>query len=160
MDIANSGPLGFAAGNSEATYAVWVKTTTGTGGIISASCSCNGYYRIALDLTGGKPVFSFREFNNYAGTVGSAAGGQAVNNGQWHHIAATRDAGHRVRVYVDGILTGSGTDAVTTPILIDRAAVGTNLMTWRRIAGNVDDVRIYSLALTEEQIAALASGSQ
>jgi hypothetical protein len=33
-------------------------------------------------------------------------------------------------------------------------------MTWRRIAGNVDDVRIYSLALTEEQIAALASGSQ
>ena len=45
-----------------------------------------------------------------AGNMAGAKSANPINDGQWHHIALTRDATTgAVQVYVDGVLSGSAT---------------------------------------------------
>lgn len=71
----------------------------------------------------------------------------AINTGQWVHVAAVRDAtvpaSKQLRVYVNGVLSGSTTDTTTgslangQAVWIGRYNAGTRLLT-----GDVDMVRI------------------
>jgi MYXO-CTERM domain-containing protein len=102
-------------------------------------------------------------------TAKSVAGGWVQLNaaampsdGKWHHLAATIDAA-AVTIYFDGAPLGTMAD--TQPILYDlgpdvwigRHGSGTM---GRDFDGNVDEVAIWSRALTPAQVAALAAGSQ
>jgi hypothetical protein len=68
----------------------------------------------------------------------------ATNDGQWHHYVITSD-GATLKLYVDGLLHGSAAAAVSG--VMNRLSVGA-------VDGVVDDVAIYTTALSATQVAA------
>ena len=71
--------------------------------------------------------------------------------GRWHHIAGTFD-GSSFNIYVNGVLEGS----VLHPGVHDDASgilIGARSGARNYFAGEMDDVRLYSKALTEQEIA-------
>ncbi|WP_243471520.1 LamG-like jellyroll fold domain-containing protein [Winogradskyella sp. MH6] len=71
---------------------------------------------------------------------------------EWHHVAAIYD-GSMVSIYIDGVLDKSAikTAPVTTTdsFLIAAAGKGT---TTQHFGGNIDEVRVWNTALTEDQL--------
>lgn len=57
----------------------------------------------ALFATGGSLYFRFTN----TGSTLDATGAFAPSAGTWYHIAADRDAAHKFRLYVDGVMIGS-----------------------------------------------------
>lgn len=101
------------------------------------------------------PVFGFStSTDNWQGYY---ATGTSLQTGSWYHLAATFDnAADTVNVYVDGQLAQSFSttlEPVTNSgdVLLGRSAIGEY---W---PGVLDDVRIYDVALTAEEIAELAA---
>jgi hypothetical protein len=88
-------------------------------------------------------------------TIQSAA---AVNDGYWHHIAATRDSTTgAMNLYVDGVREAGGTGAVGSLAGPSRILVGSmNLVAGKYLRGYFDDIRFYNTVLTREEIALLA----
>jgi len=89
---------------------------------------------------------------------GSVRGKRNVNNGKWHYIAGVYD-GTKTYQYVDGELdvSASATGSIDTngwEVLIGENAEQTG----REWNGLMDDVRIYSYALSEDEIKALYAG--
>jgi hypothetical protein len=97
-------------------------------------------------------------WNAYGLTDAPVDSGRIISDGEWHHAVVTYD-GESSTLYVDGELIGS------------QAAVGVWNGPWylgyigafigeRHFNGLIDDVRIYSRVLTEEEIAELAAGTE
>jgi hypothetical protein len=92
-------------------------------------------------------------FSRYNGTTGATEvwGATTLANWTWYHVAATYD-GTTMRLYVNGQLDGSGGSTVsvqnhTFPLKIGGRSNGAN-----HFGGWIDDVGIYSTALTATQI--------
>jgi hypothetical protein len=78
----------------------------------------------------------------------------SVNDGNWHHIAATCNNGFK-SLYVDGVL--QGTQIVGTPLVTnnDNVRIGSQIngySTLRAFHGDIDEVRIWNKALTASDI--------
>ena len=95
------------------------------------------------------------------GDSGSLLSTSPVNDGQWHNIAITRDAGTGiVNLYVDGVLNGSstlGTGALTSRFsLIGALSVvasdGVTFTGANYFNGQIDEVRIYNRVLTAQDV--------
>ncbi len=90
-------------------------------------------------------------------TIESTAG--ALSSNAWYHVVATMD-GSREKVYVNGVLVGDEVTSIasitsgTTDVIIGGAQGGGGLHN-----GRIDDVRVYSHALTEQEVNTLATGS-
>jgi tetratricopeptide (TPR) repeat protein len=85
-------------------------------------------------------------------------GNATVGSGQWHHVACVYD-GSKMSIYVDGKLDVSRPQS--GPIATNNfpVCIGENIeLTGRYFNGLIDDVRIYSYALSENEIAAIAAG--
>jgi hypothetical protein len=85
-------------------------------------------------------------------------GSVAVDSGQWHHVACVYD-GSKMSIYVDGKLDDSWEQP--GPIGSNKfpVCIGENIeLTGRYFNGLIDDVRVYTYALSENEIAALAAG--
>jgi hypothetical protein len=104
---------------------------------------------------GAKPRFEFS-----TGDAKVTIDGQAgVNDNRWHHLVAVRNATYSAQLYVDGVLDSSASCApsqntsirTTTPLLIG-AGNGSFY------AGLIDEVRVYSRALSAEEVRQLYSG--
>jgi hypothetical protein len=114
------------------------------GGIISKyqTPGANGY---TLRLTGEQPYSGL----NFDG-VTTATGILALN--QWYHVAAVNDNGTR-RIYLDGIsipLTGT---PHTTQANNDLLTIGRDYNSFARFfKGKIDEVRIWNVVRTEQQI--------
>jgi len=80
----------------------------------------------------------------------------AISTGAWHHAAYTFD-GTTNRLYVDGALVSSSTDAPDkrTPTT---CWIGTLDGTRDLFAGRIDDVHVFETVRTEEQLAAEVPG--
>lgn len=77
----------------------------------------------------------------------------SVNDGNWHHIAATCNNGFK-SLYVDGVL--QGTQIVGTPLVTnnDNVRIGSQIDSYspiRAFHGDIDEVRIWNVARTAEQ---------
>ncbi|MFN8347784.1 MAG: LamG domain-containing protein [Spirosomataceae bacterium] len=114
---------------------------------------------------GGYP-FVVRFFNQTAGgNAGKIAVGRydgingpnitssvTINDGKWHHIAFVKN-GTSLALYIDGVSAGTTTDNCTAPttntslLYIGRRGNGINYF-----KGDIDEVRIRSVALTQAQI--------
>ena len=75
------------------------------------------------------------------------------NDEDWHHLAGTYD-GTTIRWYGDGVELGSMDWELNT---IDKVQVGKRADNANHFPGNVDDARIYSVALSKEEIAYIAT---
>ncbi len=145
------------------TVAMWVKTTdtagtagaqwwngkglvdgeVGGGGADWGTAIVNGKFVIGIGSTGGDSTF---------------ASSVNINNGAWHHVAATRNnTSGAVAVYVDGILRGSGTGATGSRTFPPSLRIGSLQTGNNFLNGTLDDVRLYDRILTVGEIAALVA---
>ena len=151
----------------EFTYSLWVKRSEGDpgdGGLISCERWLPG--SVSFELRDGCPAL--RTFSDLWPNDDLVASNHSLMTGQWHHVAV-RLAVDRLDIYVDGAAaagralaasdivdylrgTESGRGGTLIGALLDDAT-GQK----RRFAGLIDDVRVYSYALSEEEIKALAA---
>ena len=98
-------------------------------------------------LESGSPRFLIAQDGGPEPNVTASA---AVNDGNWHHVAAVRDAENRkLRVYVDYTLAGEVSDTTTTPPTNAQSlVVGAFNTGTRQLEGEMDLVRVSSRALS------------
>jgi hypothetical protein len=73
-----------------------------------------------------------------------------MTDNQWHHVAATWGDG-TVKLFIDGLLNNQA-EYVSTDYVLSHIFLGQMGGGGRRYAGKLDDVRIYSNALTDEEV--------
>ena len=110
--------------------------------------------------TGGGNLTAY--FVDPAGTYHWVTARAVLQSQIWHAVSVTF-AGGRANIYVDGALAASdrfdfaGLSADTSPILVMTAqAQADNPFTYYNAIGAIDDLRLYSRALSPEEILSLA----
>ncbi len=140
------------------TVACWVKTTATAGGpqwyngmgLIDAEVP--GVAKdFGLAMVGGKAAFGVGQ-NDL--TITSAA---TINDGAWHHVAATLDTGNgAMRLYVDGLLSASGTGPTSARTAPSTFTLGSIAGANGFLNGSLDEARLYNKILAVDEIARLA----
>lgn len=83
-----------------------------------------------------------------------------IDDGQWHHVAGVYD-GSKMYLYVDGMLDNSQGASGSINVGAYPVMIGENAQQiGREWNGLIDDVRIYSRALSHAEIAGLAGKTQ
>lgn len=86
------------------------------------------------------------------GSDQNLTGGTSIPDDEWHHVAVIFD-GSQVYIYIDGVLDRNQAKtapvATTDSFLIAAAGKGTTTQHFR---GNIDEVRVWNTALTEDQL--------
>jgi len=121
--------------------------TTIVKGFYSGASNTNYQY---LGYTGGDFRFQFRDNTTTAHVSSSVT--PAV--GQWSHIVATVDGGTSVKIYINGVLTGSGTNSRTISNT-NAVSIGGASSIFGPFDGQIDQVRIYQGAIAQEQVTEL-----
>lgn len=146
---------GFPTGNVPKTISGWIKTSMDSSmqsffGFGTAKSQYN--FQVALDTLNKIRVNGWS--TNYDWTT--PVTGAVICDNKWHHIAVTYDTTTTI-LYIDAVVKGKTTtikyltEASTGKITIGNE---TDLVGWP-VNGAIDDVRIYSRALTAGQIKAL-----
>ena len=149
---AQLGATNIPATNAAVTISTWVNFTNPT----SPSGNQN---IVVLAGAGGNYVQLGARNGTYTvwpSGAGTSVTGPAASAGAWHHVAYTYDGSSVDTLYVDGVAyTGSFShqSGATTAVYL-----GTYSPTSELLNGSLDDVRIYNVALTANQIAQLAAG--
>lgn len=145
--------------SNDFSIAFWVRTTAtgGTGpwynglGLVDGSVAVQTN-DFGVTLVGSKAAFGLGAPDT---TIVSTA---SINNGQWHHVAATRNySSGEMNLYVDGALQATATGPLTA---LDAAAtlrIGSLGTGAGLLAGEIDDVQIYNYPLSVDRVAALAA---
>jgi len=81
---------------------------------------------------------------------------QRITVGQWNHIAIRYTASQQ-RIYINGSLAGQASLSGTPLANNDPLQLGWDQLAGRHFNGNIDELRIYRGALTDSEIAALAT---
>ncbi len=106
-----------------------------------------------LSLSGNAPTMRLRFRLKSSGSTSTLiAGSGTLTPGVWHHAAAVYD-GSFMKLYLDGLEVGAV--AKSGPITTSAASIliGANPpVVYAPFQGDLDDVRVYNVALTEEQI--------
>ena len=145
------------------TVAMWVKTTDTAGSAGAQWWSGKGL--VDGEVGGGGADWGTAIVNGkFVLGVGSASGDTTIassvniNDGTWHHVAATRNnTSGAMQVYVDGVLRGSGTGPTGSRTWPPNLRIGSLQTANNFLNGTLDDVRLYDRILTAGEIAALIS---
>ena len=144
-DYVSLSPVGALAGNN-VTVSMWINMSELGGAwnsILTQSDSIgDGYY---LYTWSGAPAFSVVSESGDA----LASSSENIDWNEWYQLAATND-GSNLRLYVDGVLKGSGSSAGKTGVS-DNAYIGYDYASSTYHSGLIDDVRIYNRALSESE---------
>ncbi len=144
------------AGNTAKSVEAWIKTTANSdpnnGGvqkvIVEMGTQATGT-RFTLNILNSNAIRVEVQGNGINGTT-------AVNDGQWHHVAAVYDplATTKVALYLDGALEASGnlTTAVNTSAT-GNIQIGRRCDALHYFNGSIDEVRVWNVARTAAQIA-------
>jgi prepilin-type N-terminal cleavage/methylation domain-containing protein len=122
------------------TISTWVNTNSHAGAKVLLGQSIKG-----LLLINGRPNFYFTG-SNYA------YGGAALPIGEWYHVTAVvhGDSSVDVDMYIDGTYESTGSHTVNGP---DLGTIGNiSLNGTRAFDGKMFDARVYSKALTDDEI--------
>lgn len=146
------------SGNGARTVEAWINTT--------ANCVPNagGIQQVILDwgtfVTGGRFTLNLLWSNSVRIEVGGSglSGSTAINDGQWHHVAASYDpsvAVNKFKLYIDGQLETQGniTTAVNTGSQYN-VRIGKRTDDVNHFEGAIDEVRIWDAVRTSAEIAA------
>lgn len=96
------------------------------------------------------------------GTVHRSSAANALTPGEWQHVALTWTNGGEPKLYINGLLDQPNTSFVAAsgtltncPQFITGKGAWDSPSSW---SGSLDDVRVFNVALTAEEILALADG--
>ena len=125
---------------------MWIRTTdTGRSRLFSSSYGNTGY--------------SFEISDSHGGALRTYLNGEehtddvSIADGKWHHVVTVRDMGNTVRMYIDGVISYSGSTSVLGFSSSHRTIIGSDPEgSSDHFDGTMDDVRVYNRALTEEEI--------
>ncbi len=147
-------------GNADFTIAAWIKTTNNGVPILSKSNGNTEWEESEKELYVADSEISEADNDGTVEYVGHSCewvrGNTAVDDDQWHHIALTWDADEENGcVYVDGALGteeagfsgGADNDGDTVRIGFSESAHSSG-----NFVGLIDDVAIFDVALTAEQV--------
>lgn len=155
----NMGDVNSVDGVNALTVSAWMKTTGTTEQHLVDKGICQGVvndgpFELGANFfTSGRASFVIYKSGgspNYYPLESSVA----VNDGLWHHISATYD-GSTMRMYVDGIASGQASvpgvilSSTSNALEVGGHCNGGSIL-WK---GSVDDVRIYSRALSPAEVA-------
>ncbi|MEI6124105.1 MAG: LamG-like jellyroll fold domain-containing protein [Bacteroidota bacterium] len=138
--------LGTSLGNfgtSNFTIETGFKTTgTSDKAIIGkrTACSNGNFWNIRI-ISG---LIYFEIMNGTTNSSISSPAGTLYNDGNWHHVAATR-SGIILRLYVDGVLVVQGSSG-TVYNLTNSAALTIGSGPCGNFAGTIDETRIWNIA--------------
>ena len=93
----------------------------------------------------------------FLGSATNLFSNTVLNSGQWYHVAVTYASGNP-KIYIDGLLDNSSSDTITysgTPGANDIGRLHTGAQYFN---GLIDDVNIYSRALSPQEIKQLWNG--
>src|SRR2546430_8577082 len=145
VTVPSSASLGLTTGM---TLEAWVYPTVApTGWRAVIDKDVDGYYLMAASATDDRPAVggTFTAGNQNVMTPS----GLAVNT--WTHLAATFD-GTMVRLYVNGVQVASQAQATPLRTTTGTLQIGADSYAGENFAGRIDEVRIYSRALTAAEI--------
>ena len=147
------------------TISVWVKTTQG--GSILTWGRPGGGQRGSRELRmnigqDGKNSVCYGEYNSDGGWKPVIVKPAKINviDGTWHHLAVVR-TGTSIEHFIDGTAQGSGVTQAGGGDYTDRllmGALGLQKNPSNFFKGQLDDLSVWDMALSAEQIASLAAG--
>lgn len=155
--VSSAYPADFPSGSANYSLALWIKGDPS--GDPSAGIAAWGQLGVdhkcalwRLDAGSGWMMTNWNE-NHYGN-------GQSFCDGVWHHVVWTADTFVN-RVYVDGALVHNWERSKPRSVVLDGTTfnLGFNPATQVAFTGCLDDVRVYSFALSEAQARAVYSGA-
>jgi hypothetical protein len=104
-----------------------------------------------------RPTNGCLDFNHQTGTGdyehSSYTSTSGIEAGTWHHVSVSLVEGGNVNFYVDGAPAGTVPQSGTFGLINDEPVrIGTRKDGWSYFNGLIDDVRIYDIALSAEEI--------
>ena len=129
------------------TMSAWINKGANDGSIVSKRDS--GFttgYDFSINSTG-KLVMSWINSG-----VKSATSSITIPNNEWHHVAVIYD-GTDAKLYIDGVEDTSAASTLITPLATSenfRIATGGSAASY--FEGNIDEVRVWDTALTEDEL--------
>jgi hypothetical protein len=139
----------FAFGTGEFTLEAFVRHTNQTSGSseegpIVAQWRDNGNRAWSLQRFDEAPAKFGIKLSSDGAADTEIKAAYTFTDGVWYHVAADRDAGGTVRVYVDGVMIASGsfTASIYNPAFEVRIGANTRAGVVRTINGFLDEVRI------------------
>lgn len=135
------------------TYEAWVKPESYTANHIIVSKG--GRINLRMDDLGRLELFA-----KINGVYKYAYSSETLTTGEWYHVAATYDKNDTMHVYIngaevsyarhDGTTIGTTVDATTDPVQVGARSI--NDIVEIPFDGVIDEVRIYSNALSEAEL--------
>jgi len=155
VDLGNDSSLNITC---QITVAAWIKVDTFDRQWQAIITKGDGSWRLQRNGTEGSIEFACTGAFVPNALVGSLFGIVNVNDGQWHHVAGTYD-GSRICLYVDGKLDISSEAAGSIEVNDYNVLIGANSeKPDRNFKGSIDDARIYSYALSAEEVKEISAG--
>ena len=143
----------FPLGDSARSVTGWFKADTGSQG--------QSFFSYGPNVAGKRFSIAADRTQALVGVSGHGWGVTGLNLQEgWHHVAVTYAGGKSdaVLIYLDGELQSAST-LVGSPKRLNTgtgpAAIGQNVGGTKHYAGSIDDVRLYDVALSAEQVRAL-----
>ncbi len=138
------------------TLEVWVRTSASS---LTGTQAYQGNGILWSDVAGDANDYILANLNNHASFFtgnpdGSITGTTALNDGNWHHLVATRFQGGATALYVDGILEASGVSGGGFLNANAFMAIGGNTLDSRYFNGDIDEVAVYGNVLSAAQVMA------
>lgn len=130
---------------SAITIEAWVNVTDALGGGCSSIVGKNFQQSWWVGLCG----TTLRSY--LKGGLPSQRNGGTIPAGRWTHIAVTYDGTQRLH-YINGELVGTFPEAGALPLSSDPLRIGSDVQWVHTPAGAIDEVRLWSVARTQQQI--------
>ena len=146
VNVNDSASLDFTTGM---TIEAWVYPT-----------ALSGWRTVALKETAGGLVYALYAHDNaprpaayirVGGVEVAVAGGSPLALNTWTHLTTTYD-GSTLRLYVNGVETGSRSTGGPIQVSTGRLRIGGNAVWSEWFAGRIDEVRLYNRALSAAEI--------
>jgi hypothetical protein len=142
--------------STDFTLELWINTTASS---LTGTNAYEGNGLLWSDVGGSANDFVMAMLNNglsfFTGNPDiSVTSANAINDGRWHHLVATRTQGANVEIFVDGISRGT-TTTNNSPLDGNPAImIGGNTLDGRYFNGLIDEVAYYPTVLSVARIRA------
>ncbi len=131
---------------SQITIEAWVDVSDANGGHCSTIAGKNFLTSWWIGLCG----TTFRSFLKGSSSLRDAG---TIPSGEWTHVAVTYDGATR-KHYINGELVRTFTDSGPLPANTDVMGIGADISFLHTPAGAIDELRLWSVARTQDQIRA------